>query len=76
MILTCLWFDVDHDVYAWGVNTFGQLGIPEAKKDVFYPTLVESLRGIPIIGASTGRAHSLFLSGEIGIFIRLRGSEL
>ena len=51
-------------LYAWGNNEFGQLGLDSE-------TMIENLpkritcfeeQGVSIIGISTGRDHSLFLS--------------
>lgn len=52
----------DGEVYAWGRNEKGQLGIGHAM-DRKTPTLVEGLKDKFIVQAACGRNHSLFLTG-------------
>jgi Ca2+-binding EF-hand superfamily protein len=46
------------DLYAWGVSLSGRLGLDDQVKDAEAPTIVQSLRGQPIIEASAGFSHS------------------
>ncbi|KAL0277372.1 UNVERIFIED_CONTAM: hypothetical protein PYX00_004688 [Menopon gallinae] len=57
----------DGRTLAFGRNDKGQLGIGDTKtRDV--PTLVESLKDYFIVGAATGRGHSLFLTERGTVF--------
>jgi len=51
------------EVYAWGRNEKGQLGLGDVK-DRKVPTLVSELTGHDIVSVSTGKNHSLFLTSE------------
>ncbi len=51
------------DVFAWGRNEKGQLGLGHAK-DMKCPTLVEAMKGKKVVAAATGRNHSLMLTGQ------------
>lgn len=53
----------EHDVFAWGNNHFDQIGT--YTQLVYQPTLVESLRGVPIVQVASGRAHTIFLSSNL-----------
>lgn len=52
----------DGDVYAWGRNDHGQLGISNNGETLITPTLVEGLKGKNIVAVSAGRLFSLALS--------------
>ncbi|XP_069086869.1 probable E3 ubiquitin-protein ligase HERC4 [Pleurodeles waltl] len=55
------------DVYSWGQNKYGQLGLgPEAKNQTA-PQLVKSLSGIPFsqLAAGSGHSFALTLSGAV-----------
>ena len=52
----------DGNVYAWGNNAYGQLGIDNGGLTVTAPTLVESLRNKNVISVSAGRYFSLALT--------------
>ena len=60
----------DGNVYAWGNNIHGQLGIENGGTSLNVPTLVESLMGKKIIAISAGRHFSLALTdgGQIYSF--------
>ncbi|CAH9071022.1 unnamed protein product [Cuscuta epithymum] len=51
---------VDGELYMWGRNSSGQLGLgKKANKVVPFPRKVESLNGLPIKAASLGLEHSI-----------------
>ena len=57
----CMAIDDGGQVYAWGRNEDGQLGLGDSK-DKMVPTLVQELTGYNIVEIATGKAHSLFLT--------------
>jgi len=59
----CMAIDDQGQVYAWGRNENGQLGLGDSK-DKMVPTLVQELTGYNIVEIATGKAHSLFLTGR------------
>ena len=52
----------DGNVYAWGSNAYGQLGIDNGGTAVTTPTLVEGLRNKNVVAISAGRFFSLALT--------------
>lgn len=54
-------------VYSWGQNRFGQLGLGMDGHSISSPQLIQSLQGIPFAQISAGGAHSfaLTLSGAV-----------
>ena len=50
-------------VYAWGRNEEGQLGLGDSE-DKMVPSLVQELTGHNIVEIATGKSHSLFLTSE------------
>ena len=48
----------DGHVYAWGLNNYGQLGLP-GQAPVFTPTLVTSLNGRGVVSIAAGQHHTL-----------------
>lgn len=54
---------VDGEAFAWGRNEAGQLGVGDLKLRA-EPTRVAALSGKPISCASTGKAHTLFVSRD------------
>lgn len=58
----------DGEVYAWGLNNFGQLGVPDdAGVDgatVLQPTLVESLGPHRVVDVAGGEHHSVVLTDD------------
>ncbi|XP_034025289.1 probable E3 ubiquitin-protein ligase HERC6 isoform X2 [Thalassophryne amazonica] len=50
------------DVFSWGLNSHGQLGLRKEVRTQYSPVLVASLSGIPVIQISAGGAHSLALT--------------
>lgn len=57
----CLVLDEAGQVWAWGRNEGGQLGVGHSK-DLMVPTLVQELTGYNIVEVATGKAHALFLT--------------
>ncbi|XP_063291143.1 probable E3 ubiquitin-protein ligase HERC4 isoform X2 [Pelobates fuscus] len=55
------------EIYSWGQNRYGQLGLGYEQKNETAPRLIKSLLGIPFLQIATGGAHSfaLTLSGAI-----------
>lgn len=53
---------VDGELYAWGANGYGQLGLGNNNQMISTPTLVKSLCGIPIAFITCGGNHSFALS--------------
>ncbi|KAJ0233881.1 Regulator of chromosome condensation [Hirschfeldia incana] len=59
---------VDGELYMWGKNTSGQLGLGKnAPRVVHVPTKVEALSGIPIKSMALGSEHSIAVTdgGEV-----------
>lgn len=53
---------LDGELYTWGSNEFGQLGIGQGPVNVSKPTLVKSLVGLPISFIACGGYHSFVVS--------------
>ncbi|KAK9244767.1 regulator of chromosome condensation 1/beta-lactamase-inhibitor protein II [Lipomyces tetrasporus] len=75
--------DTSNRVMAWGLNQYGQCGIPSegAGEDgavVSSPTYVDALKDKDIVSITGGEHHSIALSssGEIYTFGRLDSSEI
>jgi len=58
----CFAIDEEGQVWAWGRNEAGQLGLGDTE-DRFVPTLVNALSGYDVVEVATGKAHALFLTG-------------
>lgn len=72
--------DKDDKVYAWGLNTFSQTGIPtsESKDDaILTPTLVKNLNGYKIKEIDGGAHHSIACteSGQVLIWGRIDNKQ-
>ncbi|KAM3831573.1 E3 ISG15--protein ligase HERC5-like isoform 2-T2 [Vipera latastei] len=50
------------ELFAWGENEHGQLGVGEKKGHIKDPQLVVALEGIPLIMIAAGSAHSMVVS--------------
>ena len=57
----CVVIDDAGQVWVWGRNEGGQLGVGHSK-DLMVPTLVQELTGYNIVEVATGKAHALFLT--------------
>lgn len=54
-------------VFSWGQNQFGQLGLGMHGSSISTPQIIQSLQGIPFAQLSAGGAHSfaITLSGAV-----------
>ncbi|XP_070614117.1 E3 ISG15--protein ligase HERC5-like [Erythrolamprus reginae] len=50
------------ELFAWGENEHGQLGMGKAVSHIKKPQLVRALQGIPLINIAAGSAHSMAVS--------------
>ncbi|NXU79213.1 HERC5 ligase, partial [Oreotrochilus melanogaster] len=50
------------DLFAWGQNDHGQLGVGSPTVPISQPQLVKILKGIPLAHIATGGAHSIVVS--------------
>ncbi|XP_063102741.1 E3 ISG15--protein ligase HERC5 [Cavia porcellus] len=50
------------ELFAWGQNLYGQLGIGMISPSALTPQAVQSLTGVPLVQISAGEAHSMALS--------------
>ena len=55
-------------LYTWGNNSKGQLGLGRNNDMVFSPTLVESLAGVPLAGLACGGNHTLVITRSGAVF--------
>lgn len=56
----CCW--LDGQLFAWGSNSSGQLGLGSKCEAVRTPSLVSTLSGVPLAFIATGGSHSFALS--------------
>lgn len=56
------------NVYAWGDNSKGQLGIGKSTKIRRLPTEIETLVSVPVVAIAAGQHHSVALSGKMSLF--------
>jgi len=59
----CMAVTMDGEVYAWGRNEKGQLGLGDTD-DRKVPTLISELTGHSIVSVATGKNHSLFVTSD------------
>lgn len=52
----------DGELYAWGCNDYGQLGLGMSCGSVPVPSLVSSLTGVPFAFIASGGSHSFAIS--------------
>ncbi|XP_058151622.1 E3 ISG15--protein ligase HERC5 [Dasypus novemcinctus] len=50
------------ELFAWGQNIHGQLGVGRIFASTSIPQIVENLSGVPLVQISAGEAHSMALS--------------
>ncbi|NXB46765.1 HERC5 ligase, partial [Leucopsar rothschildi] len=50
------------ELFTWGLNTHGQLGVRSQTRLIQKPQLVETLKGIPLAQIAAGGAHSITVS--------------
>ncbi|XP_035672428.1 LOW QUALITY PROTEIN: secretion-regulating guanine nucleotide exchange factor-like [Branchiostoma floridae] len=48
-------------LFSWGSNAFGQLGVPEVKGHASTPTPVQTLQGVRIVSVAAGLRHAVAL---------------
>lgn len=62
-----LTFFIGGQVFSWGQNQFGQLGLGMHGPSISTPQIIQSLQGIPFAQLSAGGAHSfaITLSGAV-----------
>lgn len=58
----------DGQVYSWGKNSQGQLGLGKEFSSQASPQRVRSLEGIPVAQVAAGGAHSFALSLSGAVF--------
>jgi len=56
------------ELYTWGNNAKGQLGLGKNTDMVFSPTLVESLASVPLAGVACGGNHTLVVTRSGAVF--------
>lgn len=59
---------VEGEIYAWGSNVHGQLGIGKTTQREINPVLIESLTGIPIALIACGGNHSFAVSKSGAVY--------
>lgn len=67
----CFAVDKDDQVFAWGLNQYGQCGISSAIEDgsvVTKPTLIPKLEGLRIVQIAGGEHHTLALTAEGDVY--------
>lgn len=58
-----MFLNTEGELYAWGSNEFGQLGLGSmGPENISKPTLVKSLTGLPISFIACGGYHSFVIS--------------
>lgn len=65
--MLCLFLFLGGQVFSWGQNRYGQLGLGINGQSISTPQIIQSLQGIPFAQISAGGAHSfaLTLSGAV-----------
>lgn len=60
---------IDGELYTWGSNEYGQLGLGLGPVNISKPTLVKALIGLPISFIASGGYHNFVVSksGKISI---------
>lgn len=65
-----LWFSFGEDgqLFTWGQNTNGQLGLGKGESSKLFPQPLKSLAGIPLAKITAGGDHSFALSLSGAVF--------
>ncbi|XP_029424945.1 E3 ISG15--protein ligase HERC5 isoform X2 [Nannospalax galili] len=58
----------DGELFAWGQNLHGQIGVGRRFPSTSTPQMVEHLMGVPLVQISAGEAHSMALSMSGNIY--------
>lgn len=66
--LRCCDFPTDGQVYTWGQNSRGQLGLGRRKSGITSPQHVQCLSSMPLVQVSAGGQQSFALSVSGGVF--------
>lgn len=70
----CFAIDKDDNVYAWGLNQFGQCGITDENGEledgslIVKPTIIPKLSGLKIVEIAGGEHHTLALSSDGNVY--------
>lgn len=64
----CLALTNNGELYAWGCNDYGQLGLGMTSASVPVPSLVTSLTGVPLAFIASGGSHSFAISKSGAVF--------
>lgn len=60
----CISFSVDGDVYGFGSNLSGQLGLGREVLQFSVPEVIETLLGKHVCASACGDLHTAFLTGN------------
>lgn len=55
-------FITEGEIWSWGLNNYGQLGIGSTMKKIANPTKIAALDGVPISYIACGGYHSFAIS--------------
>lgn len=66
---------VDGRVYGWGSNEFGQLGCKKKGDTLLRPEIIDALRGLMIVGVSSGDRHSAAITNVGAVYTWGCGSD-
>lgn len=61
-------FLADGQLFTWGLNTSGQLGLGKGEPSKLFPQPLKSLAGIPLAQITAGGDHSFALSLSGAVF--------
>lgn len=64
----CFVLNLDGDIYAFGANNQGQLGIGTTSPSETAPSIIASLQGIPMAFIACGAHHSFAVSRSGAVF--------
>lgn len=60
---------LDGELYSWGLNNYGQLGLGQISSKINKPTRISSVAGIPIAFVACGGYHSFCITKYVSISI-------